>query len=63
MPRFLRGLDEIAVEIVAVGVSALIFFVIAAKGLNSATAHRLDTLPVAGPIVAGSRAAINTIVS
>lgn len=63
MPRIFRGLDEIAVEVVAVGVSALIFFVLASRALNSTTAHRLDTVPLAGPIVAGSRAAINTIVS
>lgn len=63
MPRFLRGLDEIGVEILAVGISSLIFFVLASTAVNSTAAHRLDGLPVVGPIVAGFRAATNKIVS
>lgn len=63
MPRFLRGLDELLLEVVAVGLSAVIFIVLASRGLNSATAHRADNVPIVGTIIAGSRAAINTIAS
>lgn len=63
MKRFFRGLDELAVEVFAVGISAAVFFILSARALNSTAAHRLDTVPVVGPVVAGSRAAIDSIVS
>jgi hypothetical protein len=59
--KLLRGLDEMALETAFVGVSALVFIVVASWALNSGAAQRLDGVPVVGPVLGGFRALVGQV--
>lgn len=62
MPRrLLHGLDEMAIETAFIGVSALVFIVVAAYALNSAAASRLAGVPVLGAAVGAARTLVGQV--
>jgi hypothetical protein len=63
MPRWMRGLDELVVEVAAVTLSALFGMIVLAKALNSGSAGRLDAVPVLGVAVRGLRSLVDQVVN
>ncbi len=61
MRRWLHGLDEMAIETAFIGVSALVFIVIASYALRTSAAERLEGVPVAGAAVAAARALVGQV--
>lgn len=63
LPRQLRELDQLLVEVIAIGVAATVGQLILYRAANSDTARRLDTIPGVGQVVAGVRAATGKVVN
>lgn len=61
MRRLLRGLDEMALESAFIGVSSLVFIVVASWALNSSASHQLDRIPVLGQVVGGARVLVGQV--
>ncbi|MDE2620633.1 MAG: hypothetical protein KGL54_10775 [Sphingomonadales bacterium] len=61
MRRMLHGLDELAIETAFIGVSALVFIVVAAYALNSAAASRLEGVPLVGAAVGAARTLVGQV--
>lgn len=63
IPRQLRHVDQVAVEVLAIGVAATVGQLVLYRAATSDTAHRLDAIPVLGSIVSGIRAATGKVVN
>lgn len=61
MRRLVGNLDEMALETAFIGVSALVFIVVATTALNSAPARRLEDVPLLGRAVTGARALVGSV--
>lgn len=61
MRRWLHGLDEMAIETAFIGVSALVFIVLASYALRSAPAQRLEAVPVVGAAVGAARTLVGQV--
>lgn len=61
MRRILGGLDELAIETAFIGVSALVFIVVAAWALRTPAAQRLDSVPVLGAVVGAARTLVGQV--
>jgi hypothetical protein len=59
--RYLKGLDELAMETAAIGVSAIIAIVVFSYALNSRPVQSLASVPVVGPVVTGLRAVVGQV--
>jgi hypothetical protein len=59
----LRGLDELGLEIGAVGVMAIIFLLVLSHAAHTGTADRLGNAPLVGPLVKGVGVAVDRIVT
>lgn len=61
MRRWLHGLDELVVETLYIGVSAIVAIVILSYLLNSQPAHALDSVPLVGKGIAGVRSLVGQV--
>ena len=61
MRRWLHGMDEMALETAFIGVSALVFIVVAATALNSSAARSLEGAPVIGTVLRGARSLVGQV--
>lgn len=61
MRRWLHGLDELVVETLYIGVSALVAIVILSYLVNTGPAHALDGVPIVGRGVAGVRSLVGQV--
>lgn len=61
MRRWLHGMDEMALETAFIGVSALVFIVVAAYALNTSAARRLEGVPIVGAALNGARTLVGQV--
>jgi hypothetical protein len=61
MRRLFRGLDEMLLETAFIGVSALVFIVVASYALNSSAAQAASGIPFVGPVVGGLHALVDQV--
>ncbi len=61
MRRWLHGLDEMAIETAFIGVSALVFIVVASYALRTSAAQRLEAVPVVGAAVGAARTLVGQV--
>ena len=61
MRRWLHGLDEMAIETAFIGLSALVFIVVAAYALNTSAAQRLEGVPLVGTAVGAARTLVGQV--
>lgn len=61
MRRYLGNLDEMALETAFIGLSALVFIVVAAYALDSDASRRLEAVPGIGRAVTAARALVGSV--
>lgn len=59
--RSLKGLDDLAMETAAIGVSAIVAIVVFSYALNSRPVTALSNVPFVGALVTGLRAVVGQV--
>lgn len=63
MNRWLRQIPDVAGEVAAVSVSAIVGILVLAHLVNSGPASQVDNVPIVGSAIRGIRAAVGQIVN